>query len=181
MVLVTIFTISGVSILTLTTAKRVELKRGKTPGILNLVAKGDTYLRNLNHRIFEYYFGGKDGLDFFFTKWIPVQTKLSFNKALNRLRGQLDEYIHDMRDAKLLKKSDGISEFFKNISDIEKGQGEINEAFIIDRATEPTIESVEDTAPLEPQITEIIEPVGTKATKPKRKRKIKVKEDQEVL
>ncbi|PIP61822.1 hypothetical protein COW99_01980, partial [Candidatus Roizmanbacteria bacterium CG22_combo_CG10-13_8_21_14_all_38_20] len=86
-----------------------------------------------------------------------------------------------MRDAKLLKKSDGISEFFKNISDIEKGQGEINEAFIIDRATEPTIESIEDTAPLEPQITEIIEPVVIKATKPKRKRKIKVKEDQEVL
>ena len=34
-----------------------------------------------------------------------------------------------MRDSKLLKKSDGISEFFKNMSNIEKGNGEIHDNY----------------------------------------------------
>ena len=31
-----------------------------------------------------------------------------------------------MRDSRLIKRSDGISEFFKNMSEIEKGNGEIH-------------------------------------------------------
>jgi len=180
MVLVTIFAISGVALVTITTAKRLELKRQKTPKILNLIARGDTYVRDLNHRVFDYYFGSKDGLDFFFKKWVPVQTKLSFNKTVNKLKDQVGEYVNDMRDAKLLKKSDGISEFFKNIKEIEKGQGEINDIFTPEETNEeitPTVEvKIEETTPIEPAPKPI-----AKTTKPKRKRKVKVAVKEDVV
>jgi len=45
------------------------------------------------------------------------------------LKERREQYVNIMRDSRLLKKSDGISEFFKNMSDVEKGNGEIHDTF----------------------------------------------------
>ncbi|MDZ4205676.1 MAG: hypothetical protein U1C12_00450, partial [Patescibacteria group bacterium] len=66
---------------------------------------------------------------FFFKKQIPIHSRNSLNKLLTFLKKKKEQYVVSMRDSRLLKKSDGISEFFKNMSDIEKGNGEIHDVY----------------------------------------------------
>ena len=58
-----------------------------------------------------------------------MHSKNSSNKLLSYLAEKKEKYINNMRDSRLLKKSDGISEFFKNMSSIEKGNGEIHDTY----------------------------------------------------
>ena len=48
---------------------------------------------------------------------------------MTMVREQQGIYLGSMRDSRLLKKSDGISEFFRTMSTVEKGAGEIDEGY----------------------------------------------------
>ena len=129
MIITSFFAISGLSIILLLAAKKLEEKRKKTFFISNAISRGDTHIREFYHQTVRFYSEGKEKSLFFFKKHVPLHTKNSLNKLLTFLRKQMEQYIVNMRDSRLLKKSDGISEFFKNMSDIEKGNGEINDVY----------------------------------------------------
>ena len=129
MTLIAIFAVSGLVILTLLVTKSLERKRKKSFFILAAVSRGDIRIRELYHRAVRLYSEGKEKILFFFKKQIPIHSKNFLNKLLSFLREKRAQYIDNMRNSRLLKKSDGISEFFKNMSDVEKGNGEINDVY----------------------------------------------------
>ncbi len=129
MIVISIFAISGLSIITLVIAKRLEEKRRKSFFISKAISKGDTHIREFHHRVVHFYSEGKEKISFFCKRQIPIHSRNSLNKLLSFLREKRGRYVNNMRDSRLLKKSDGISEFFKNMSDIEKGNGEIHDSF----------------------------------------------------
>src|SRR3989344_4343863 len=126
---VIIFTTSGLAIVLLAAAKQVEKKRGKQFLIFNLISKGDIHIRSLHHKMVRLYSEGKEKALFFFNRQIPIHSRNFLNKSISFLKTKREQYIGNMRDSRLLKKSDGISEFFKNMSETEKGNGEINDVY----------------------------------------------------
>ncbi|MEK7135384.1 MAG: hypothetical protein AAB780_01625 [Patescibacteria group bacterium] len=142
-----LFVISGVAIATLTVSKRIEEKKKQTPIVLRAVSKGDERVRALHHHALHQYSHGKDKFAFWFKKQLPLKLKSFWNRFQAYARERSTEYLGDVRGSRLLKKSDGISEFFKSVSEIEKGVGEINESlpqgFHIEEVSEKPIEVTE--------------------------------------
>jgi len=128
MIITSLFAFSGLSIILLLVAKRLEEKRKRIFFISNAISKGDTRIRGLYLKVVRLYSEGKERISFFYKKQIPIHSRNSLNKLLIFIRKRREQYAVSMRDAKLLKKSDGISEFFKNMSEIEKGNGEIHDS-----------------------------------------------------
>jgi hypothetical protein len=122
-----LFVISGAMIATLTVAKRIEEKKKRTPLVLRVVSRSDERIRELHGEALRKYSQTKDKSAFWIKKQLPLKLKSLVNKMQAYAKEKGEEYLGDMRDSRLIKKSDGISEFFKNISEIEKGGGEINE------------------------------------------------------
>jgi len=129
MIIISIFTISGLSIVTLVVAKMLEEKHKKSFFISKAISKGDTHIREFHHRAVRLYSEGKEKMMFIYNRQIPIHSKNSLNKMTSFLKERREQYVNNMRDSRLLKKSDGISEFFKNMSDVEKGNGEIHDTF----------------------------------------------------
>jgi len=125
---IAIFSISGLAIVSLLVAKKWGEKRRKRFLILDIISKGDIRIRRLYHLTVHFYSEGREYLLFFFKKQISMHSRNSLNKLLTFLRKKRGQYVESMRDSRLLKKSDGISEFFKNMSNIEKGNGEIHDS-----------------------------------------------------
>lgn len=123
-----LFLLSGAALATLTIAKRVEEKKKRTPAVLRAVSIGDERVRHLHNEILRQYSTAKEKSAFWVKKQLPLKVKSNLNKLHAYAKEKGVEYMGDMRDSRLIKKSDGISEFFKNISEIEKGTGEINES-----------------------------------------------------
>jgi len=126
---IVIFTISGMIVFLLPLAKRLESKQGKSFLIFRLISKGDFYVREIYHWMMHLYFEGKERSSFLIKRQIPLHSKNFSNKLTVYLREKRIQYFNNMRDSRLLKKSDGISEFFKNMSNLEKGNGEINDVY----------------------------------------------------
>lgn len=126
---VIIFNISGLAIILLIVAKIVGEKRRKPFFISNIISKGDIHIRGLYHKVVHLYSEGKEKVSFLTMKRIPMRLRSFLNKLLSFLKEKKAQYTSDMRDSRLLKKSDGISEFFKNMSSAEKGNGEINDVY----------------------------------------------------
>ena len=126
---IAIFAISGVAIVTLIAAKMLEEKRSTKLFISRWIMRSDEQFKDWYHRMLYIYSAGKDRISFFMTKEIRLHSKNTFNKFLAYLKEKRGQYETNMRNSRLLKKQDGISEFFKSISDVEKGNGEINEPF----------------------------------------------------
>ncbi|MDO8565376.1 MAG: hypothetical protein Q7R67_02035 [bacterium] len=129
MVTFSLFIISGTALVTLTLAKRREERRKTGVFLLKAISRGDERARALHHQAVRLYSEGKERADFLIKKQLPMRSRHTFNKLVTLLQEQSERYAGRMRDSKLLKKSDGISEFFKNMSEVEKGAGEINEAY----------------------------------------------------
>ena len=129
---IAIFTISGLGIITLFIAKIISDRREKPFFVLEIISKGDKYVRELYHRGIHLYSEGKDVGWVFFKKQVPLHSKNIWNKTLSFVNEKKVEYLNNMRDSRLLKKSDGISEFFKNMNEVEKGNGEINDSYLED-------------------------------------------------
>jgi len=137
-----LFILSGAIIVTLAVAKRVEEKKKRTPFVLRAVSKGDVRVREIHHEALRQYSEAKDKSSFYLRKQLPLKMKSLANKLQVYVKGRGTEYFGDIRGAKLLRKRDGISEFFKSISDIEKGKGKINETLPEDMREDFHVESV---------------------------------------
>ena len=127
MVLTTIFSVSGLAIILLLAIKKLGEGRRKQFFILKAISKGDRHVKEVYHKIVSLYTHDKERFMLFLKKRIPLHSKNSLNKSLSFLRNKKDRYLERLRDSKLIGKSDGISEFFRNMSDIEKGNGEIHD------------------------------------------------------
>ena len=126
---IVIFIISGLAIVVMLSTKKLGEKRKKSFFILEAISKGDIHARDFYHKAIHLYSEGKQKTSFLFKRQIPIHSKNSFNKLLSFIKEKREQYVGNMRDSRLLKKSDGISEFIKNMSDIEKGNGEINDVY----------------------------------------------------
>lgn len=146
MALVLIFVLSGAGIITLTLAKRFQEKKKKNVFILRAISRGNERVHDYHHRAINTYSVGKERMDFWVRKQLPLRTKNIWYKMVAYIQERGNEYIGEMRNVKLLKRTDGLSEFFKNISEIEKGTGEINDSY-----TEPT-PTVVTSIPVTPMI-----------------------------
>jgi hypothetical protein len=121
------FYISGIAILALLLAKGVEMKFKHRFSLLKLVSRWDKEVRVVYHRGVHMYSESKEKGYRWATKQLPYKAKSYVNKSSAFAKEKLEKYIGDVRNSRLIKKNDGISEFFRNISDLEKGKGEINE------------------------------------------------------
>ncbi|MDO8424014.1 MAG: hypothetical protein Q7S54_00190 [bacterium] len=146
MITFSLFILSGTAIVTLTLAKRIEEKRKKGVFLLKFISRSDERAREFHQRSVRFYSVGKERTAFFIKKQLPMRSRNSLNKFISKLSEQGTKYLGDIRDSRLLKKPDGISEFFKNMSTIEKGAGEINEIYE-ERANESKEPAPIDTAP----------------------------------
>jgi len=129
MTLIVIFIVSGLAISTLVIVKSSEEKRGRPFFISRAISKGDIHTREIYHKTVRFYSEGKERAIFFYQKRIPIHSRNLLNKGISFLSKKRDQYANNMRDSKLLRKSDGLSEFFKNMSDVEKGNGEIHDVY----------------------------------------------------
>ena len=129
MITISIFTVSGLSIVLLIVAKKIEEKRKKPLFISEMISRGDIHVRKFYHTAVHLYSEGKEKGLFLLKKQIPIHSKNSLNKTISFLKEKRVQYINNMRDSRLLKKSDGISEFFKNMSEVEKGNGTIHDVY----------------------------------------------------
>lgn len=123
-----IFVFSGLALLAVIASKILEDKTKQKPALLRLISLGDERIRNWSHELAHKYAEGKESAHFFVNKQLPLHTKNIFNKTSTTLKDRAEKYIGDIRGSKFLKKSDGLSEFFKSISE-KQGQGRIDETF----------------------------------------------------
>lgn len=129
MIFIIFFIVSGLVIVLFLAIKNFEKKSKKKFFILHAISKRDIYIRKYYHRIIHFYSSGKEKVSFSFKRQIPMHSKNSFNKIVSFLKEQKERHVNNIRDSKLLKRPDGISEFFKNMSEIEKGNGEMNDVY----------------------------------------------------
>lgn len=154
MTTIAIFTVSGVAIAVLILSKKYELRYKKETLVLRLVSRGDERLKELNHKLAEHYLKARDEIERFIKKTVRMRVKLSLNKFTSFIKERMDEYSESLRDTRLLKKSDGLSEFFKSIKEVEKGQGEIVDHIeIVERVEPPVIEAKPETEVTKPRRT----------------------------
>lgn len=119
MALQIIFAFSGVSLVILIGAKMWQEKRKKSSFLLRSIGRGDEHVRVLSHKAAHHYSEVKDKTDFFLKKQLPLHTKNFINKTNATIKEKSEHYIGNIRGSKFLKKSDGLPEFFKNISEKE--------------------------------------------------------------
>ncbi|KKU49836.1 MAG: hypothetical protein UY47_C0005G0029 [Parcubacteria group bacterium GW2011_GWB1_49_7] len=151
MVLPYIFFISGLVLVILMLTKRMEERRKSNIFLLKWISRGEERSRELHHEAVRLYSLGKERAHFFVMKQLPRYSKSSVNKTLARFEENMQKHLERLRDSHLLKKQDGISEFFKSMSEVEKGNGEINEDIYIQ--AEP---------PIVPKPKQVRKPVGKK-------------------
>lgn len=121
MTLTIIFAISGICIVILVVTKMKELKHKKAVFPLTLISKGDHHIKEATHLATHHYSEFKENAEFMLKKQLPLHSKNLLNKAEVLVKEKAEKYIGNIRNTKLLKpKNDGISEFFKNMADMEK-------------------------------------------------------------
>ena len=173
MIAISLFTLSGVILAVIMIAKRMEERKKTGVFILKAISRGDALVREFHHQAVHLYSTGKEKAVFFVKKQVPMHSKISLIKVLNILKDRTERHIGNIRDSRLLKKSDGISEFFKNMNEVEKGAGEINESYFEEGKIdiEPIIESI----PVVEEVLEIPKPKTVrKRTYTPRKKKVSV-------
>lgn len=139
-----LFILSGAIIATLAVAKRMEEKKKRTPLVLRAVSRADARVRALHHEALHQYTQAKDKSAFYVKKQLPLKMKSLINKLNAYAKEKGAEYFGDMRGARLInKKPENISEFFKSMSEIEKGGGEINESLPADLQEDFAVETAE--------------------------------------
>jgi hypothetical protein len=119
MILQIIFAFSGVGIIVLIGAKMWQEKHKKSFFLLRGIGRGDEHVRSFSQKATHRYSEVKEKTDFFLKKQLPLHTRNFINKTNATLKEKSEHYIGNIRGSKFLKKSDGLPEFFKNISEKE--------------------------------------------------------------
>ena len=131
-----IFALSGIAIVVLISAKMWQEKRKKSVFLLRGIGRGDEHVRKISQHAVRHYSEAKEKTDFFLKKQLPLHTRNIINKTQTTLKEKSEHYIGNIRGSRFLKKSDGLPEFFKNISekenngridDVLEERGEISE------------------------------------------------------
>lgn len=126
MILNIIFVISLLGILTLVVSKMLEEKSKKRPIFLRLVSLGDERVRNATIEFAHLYSEWKERGKFFLENQLPLHSKNLMNKAATLVKDKFEKHVGDIRGSKFLKKSDGLSEYFKSISE-KDNEGRIDD------------------------------------------------------
>ena len=155
-----IFILSGVGLALLTLAKRFEVKKRKSSLILRTISRGDEGARHVYHEALHWYSNGKHRFNFFVTKQLPLRIKSYVNKGLTFVKEKSENRFGNIRNSRFIRRDGSISEFFKNISKVEKDHGELHDEIYV----EPSI----DDTPLAVRITH----TQTLPNKPARKRNV---------
>ena len=164
-----LFILSGIGIAVITLAKRVELKRKKTFFLLKAIARGEERAKSLYHEALHFYSDGKHKFSFFVRKQLPLRIKSYVNKFIIFIKERGEERFGNIRNSRLINKKEGISEFFKNISEVEKGGGELHDEIYV----EPTI----DSAPLAYRITRGAPPAKVRRKRSAPRKKLEIVEE----
>jgi hypothetical protein len=128
MYLTIIFAVSGVCLCILVGAKMWQVKHKKTFFLLNLISKSDHRIKEVTHRATYHYSEIKEKGGFMLKKQLPLHSKNIMNKTETLIREKSEKYFGNIRNTRLLKpKTGGISEFFRNMADIEKN-GNVEES-----------------------------------------------------
>ncbi len=127
--LIALFAISGTALVIFLVAKSLDEKKSRQLFIFHWIKKSDERIRDCHYKCLHLYSEGKERMLFFFNKQVSLHSRNIFNKLIAFLKEKREQYETNIRNSRLLKKPDGISEFFKSISEVERGNGEINESF----------------------------------------------------
>jgi hypothetical protein len=178
MISFTLFILSGVALTSLTIAKRIELKGRESSFILRIVSKGDERARDLYHQALHFYTTGKHRVVFVVKKQLPLRAKSYLTKGVLYIKEKGENRFGNIRNSRLISKRDGMKEFFKNISEVEKGAGELHDDFPtpITSAEEPVIMQEVVMEPVMPMVepVEVVVAPAPQAKKPRAPRKKKV-------
>lgn len=121
-----IFILSGLVMVSLVIAKILEEKSKGKPALLRLVSLGDERVRKVTVEFAHLYADWREKINIYLTNQLPLRTKNLLNKVTTVVKEKFVEHVGDIRGSKFLKKSDGISEYFKNISEKES-EGRIDD------------------------------------------------------
>lgn len=123
-----IFVFSGIVVALLLLIKRWEIRNGKTGFVLRAISRSEEGFQELQDRFLAMYLDSKEIVSLWVRKHLPFKARSLKNRTLAWSKESAKKVMGDLRDSRLLKKrEDGMSEFFKNISDIEKGNGKIHD------------------------------------------------------
>jgi len=144
MFLISVFGVSGVVVAVLIFLKMRELSTGRQSSVLGLISRSDHSFREKSHTFLLRYTDVKERMKFFLEKKLPLHAKNTYNKLRIVVGERIQKYAGNIRNSKFLKKNDGMSEFFKSMSEREKG-GKIDEPLehpddYISRNSENTVE-----------------------------------------
>ncbi|HRH25742.1 MAG TPA: hypothetical protein PLD99_02175, partial [Parcubacteria group bacterium] len=117
MILNIIFIISLLGIVTLIISKILEEKSKGKPLFLRLVSLGDERVRNATVEFAHMYSDWRERGHFFLNNQLPLHTKNLMNKFSLMIKDKFEKHVGDIRGSKFLKKSDGLSEYLKSISE----------------------------------------------------------------
>lgn len=126
---IVVFLVSGLAIVSFFTAKAMEKRRGKVLFVTKAISRGDRITRETYHKAVTLYSEWKEKALIFFRKRIPIHSKNFLNKLLLFLEKKKQRYAENMRNSRLIKKQDGLSEFFQTMSTVEKGNGAIHDTY----------------------------------------------------
>lgn len=176
-----IFVLSGLSIITITLAKRFELKQKRSNIVLRFVSRSDEHIRKYYHEALHFYSEGKHRFLFVVRKQLPLKVKSYLNKGVDYVREKGEERFGNIRGSKQIKRPENISEFFKSISEVERGKGEIVERISVvseeeEIITEPVVEAPSELVS-EPEPQTEAKPEPKPKTRKPRTQKRKASED----
>ena len=138
--MLTLFIISFVVVASMLLLKMYELKKGKPILIFQALSKFDHIILEKYHNAGHMYLDYKHKSHLFFTKQVPMHSKNVVNKMETLVQEKMNKYVGNIRGSKVLRNDRaGISEFFKNISNLEK-----NGSIEISEGTGTSIETVND-------------------------------------
>ncbi|MDP2651268.1 MAG: hypothetical protein Q8O98_01605 [bacterium] len=123
MTLTITFAVSGGVLALLIIAKRYAKRYKILSYPLKLISHGDERARELVGQLAHLYSESKERLVVYIKKDLPMDIKVIWSKLETWYDEEGRDHLQRIRDTKLLrKKDDGISEFFKSISERDSGR-----------------------------------------------------------
>lgn len=120
MVLTIIFLVSGALIALLLFTKVREMKTRRRPALLRVISLGDVHMKELSHRSAHFYADSKEDVKFFVEKQFPMHLKRAWGKTETFVLEKWHILAEDLRNAKVLKKTGNISDYFQSMNEAEE-------------------------------------------------------------
>jgi len=112
-------------IIILITGKMWEEKNRKSFFLLRWISKGDERFREFSQSSAHKYADLKEDAGFLIKRQVPLHTRNIANKTYAMFQEKGNKFLSDLKEGKLFgRKNEGISEFLKDISEMEKENGQ---------------------------------------------------------